>query len=400
MKIAVFHNLPLGGAKRALYGFVKYLVRAGYHIEVFLPSTANEEFLPLKQIVKKVRIFPFLQTPLGFLKSTLNYLLPLRLSLADLEKTQKRIASLINKGEYEVVFVEQDQYTMSPFILKYLKKPSVYYCQQPRRSGEAILKRISENIENNLPKSFWKKIWRKYATPRLEGIDRKNASFAKMILTNSYFSRENILRVYGLNSFVCYLGVDREVFQPLNLPRQSYVLSVGALTSFKGFDFIINSLALIEEKIRPPLVIVGNVVWKSWRIYLEELAAKKGVKLEIKVLVDDSELVKIYNQAKLCLYAPYLEPFGLVILESMSCGTPVVAVKEGGIREIIRHNETGILTDRDEKEFAEVVTQLLRDKRKHHFLSQNSQEAISCFWNLEQAIQRLLKHLERAIKIY
>ena len=43
MKIAVFHNLPSGGAKRALYGYVEYLMKMNHQVDVFVPSTANEE---------------------------------------------------------------------------------------------------------------------------------------------------------------------------------------------------------------------------------------------------------------------------------------------------------------------------------------------------------------------
>ena len=51
--------------------------------------------------------------------------------------------------------------------------------------------------------------------------------------------------------------------------------------------------------------------------------------------------------ARATVYAPIMEPFGFVPLESMACGTPVVGVCEGGVRETIRHEETGLLVDRD-----------------------------------------------------
>jgi len=141
MRVAIFHNLPSGGAKRALWGTVKYLSRAGCSIDVFVPSTANEDFLPLRQFANSVTVMPLHTTPFGLAKSAIWYLFPRGfLSLADQEEAQKRLADIINKGEYDIVFVEQDKHTMSPFILKYLIQPYVYYCQQPRRSNEAILK--------------------------------------------------------------------------------------------------------------------------------------------------------------------------------------------------------------------------------------------------------------------
>jgi hypothetical protein len=55
MKIAVFHNLPSGGAKRALHGNIKYLVKE-HEVDVFVPSTANEDYLPLENIKLTYRL--------------------------------------------------------------------------------------------------------------------------------------------------------------------------------------------------------------------------------------------------------------------------------------------------------------------------------------------------------
>jgi hypothetical protein len=48
VRIAVFHNLPSGGAKRALYSFVKCLKNVGNQVDIHVPSTADERYLPLK----------------------------------------------------------------------------------------------------------------------------------------------------------------------------------------------------------------------------------------------------------------------------------------------------------------------------------------------------------------
>ena len=64
-------------------------------------------------------------------------------------------------------------------------------------------------------------------------------------------------------------------------------------------------------------------------------------------LITDEELVILYNKAKLVVYTPYMEPFGLVPLEAMSCGTPVVGVNEGGVMETVLNGKTGILVERN-----------------------------------------------------
>ena len=90
IKIAVFHNLPSGGAKRALYGFIKYLDTAGYVVDVYIPDTANETFLPLKDIASELKVFPIKK---GFLRSFIHSKIPSiikSVSMGALEKTEKK----------------------------------------------------------------------------------------------------------------------------------------------------------------------------------------------------------------------------------------------------------------------------------------------------------------------
>jgi glycosyltransferase involved in cell wall biosynthesis len=229
-------------------------------------------------------------------------------------------------------------------------------------------------------------------------IDKKNASFAKHILVNSYFSRESILRSYGRNSFVSYLGVDTDIFKPLGLPKEDFVLSVGRITPRKGFDFIVSSLGTIDQKIRPRLIIVSDEVDTHFKNSLEQFAQEIGVDLQIKSSIVDDELVSLYNKAQLALYAPYLEPFGLIPLEAMACGTPVVAVREGGVRESVIHNKTGVLTQRDERMFAEAVIGLLANEGKMREISQKAIECIEEFWTAEKAGKRLMRHINRVVE--
>ncbi len=398
MKIAVFHNLPSGGAKRALHGFVRHLAASGHAVDVFIPSTADESFLPLRGLANKVETFPVRATLKGLVLSTLRYLPPVRCSRADLEWAERDIAGKINAGGYEIVLVEQDQFTMSPFILKYLKGPAIYFCQQPSRLGDGLELRLSWHPEGHGQGGWWeRRVVRGYVTARINRMDAHIASFGSHILVNSYFSREAVLRAYGLNSFVCYLGVDTETFRPLHHPRGDYVFSVGACTRLKGYDFLIRALGRVRGTIRPRLVVASNVVDVNWKAHLERLATQHGVALEIKTFPSDAELVRLYNRALLFVYAPYLEPFGLAVLEAMACGTVVVAVKEGGVRESVSHGETGLLTERDEGMFGETVTEFLLDETRRRSTGERAIGAVRAFWTLEHAGERLLHHIRRVM---
>lgn len=397
MRIAVFHNLPSGGAKRALYNNVNFLSK-DHEVDVFVPSTANEEYLPLKNIVNNFQKFHVKNTVFGYLISPVKYF-PSRSSLTDLEKTQKKIAEIINKKNYDVVFCEQDRYTMAPFFLKYIKKPHVYYCAQPIIFRNEI-SRILYKKANLESKTFLENLRQQLYGSRMVKNDKVISNYSKYTITNSYFTHESILRAYGTNSFVSYLGVDTDIFRPINIPKENFVLSVGQCLPEKGFEFIIRSLAKINYKIRPEFVIVsdqGNIHWKN---YLKNLADELSVKLKLLNMIDDNELVLLYNKAKLVVYAPYLEPFGLVPLESMSCGTPVVGVKEGGVRESVVNGVTGLLTERDAKDFSLAILELLSDDKRCEKMGKKSIQYINNFWTLHDSGKRILNHIKKAIISY
>ena len=314
----------------------------------------------------------------------------------NLEKTQKYMAEVVNNGDYDVVYCEQDKYTMAPFFLKYIKKPNVYYCQQTVNFRNEVSKMLNEKAGLN-HKKLIEAIHLSVYGRRMVNIDKEYSNYSNYIVTNSYFSSEFLMQSYGINSFVSYLGVDTNLFKRYDVSKENFVLSVGQCIPEKGFDFIINSLSKIDSNIRPEFIIVSDQGFDDWRNYLKGLANKLGVKLRILSMIDDDELVLLHNKARLLVYASYLEPFGLVPLEAMSCGTPVVAVKEGGVRESIIDNKTGILTERDEDYFANAIIKLLENEDKRNKLSKNAYTNVNEFWTLEHAGKRIYEHLKRSI---
>jgi len=188
VRIAVFHNLGSGGAKRALYNLTKHLVKAGHVVDAFIPSTAEENLLPLRDVVTTYRVFPIRRTRLGAASSVLKRLFRLGNSVRDQERGQQSIADAINAGSYDVVLSEQDRDTLSPFILRFLAKPTVYYCQQPHRCEEAILDVASRSAGATIPRCEWlRERFRNYLYRRAIQLDKRNALSASYIVTNSYF---------------------------------------------------------------------------------------------------------------------------------------------------------------------------------------------------------------------
>jgi glycosyltransferase involved in cell wall biosynthesis len=220
-------------------------------------------------------------------------------------------------------------------------------------------------------------------------MDVSTTRAATVVLANSAFSHETLYRVYNINARVCYPGVDTDSFRPLELPKGDFVLSVGAMHSGKGYDFLIRGLGMIPLPQRPRLVIVTNFAERNETRFVRDLAAQLCVDLEVQVLVPEEELARRYNEALLTVYTPILEPFGLVPLESMACGTPVVGVREGGIRESVIDGFTGVLVDRDEQAFAGAVGGLLADSERRRAYGNQGRAYVEREWQWSRCMDTL-----------
>ncbi len=362
MRVAVVHNLPSGGARRALAAHCRGLTALGHAIEVFTPSTADESFHPVAPAGVPVHVFEVPRPP-GREASLFGRPGPITAFraanlLRALDSAHRRMADAVDRGGFDVVLAGHDQFTHAPAALRHLRTPSAYYCQEPLRfvyDAPVGLRAAPPGPAGRALRALATAAVRSLLRPRDAAATRS----ATMLLANSTFSHESILRAYGLPARVVHLGVDADLFRPLGLPRERFVLSVGALHPAKGFDFVVRALGRIPASARPPLVIVADRGYGGFQEALTSLARTEGVALEIRRRIPDEELVALFNRAAAVAYAPYLEPFGFIPLEAMACGTPVVAVAEGGVRESVREGVTGLLTGRDEPAFAAALARVL-----------------------------------------
>lgn len=395
MKIALFHNLPSGGAKRIVFEHVRLLSQQ-HRVDVYTLETANRDFCDESTIADvfstPFKPLPLFRSPLGRMNQISRSLDILRL-----RRAMRSVARQINQKGYDVVLVHPCQFTVSPAILRFLDTPAVYYRHDVnRRLHDPILprpypyrnrfQRVLDKIDP-FPRLFdW----------LLDGEDRRNSAFCDGYLTNSYFTRESIYRLYGRAPEVCYHGVDVDLFRPLDLECRRQVVSVGAILPKKGYDFVIRSLAAIPVGLRPPLVIVGNASIPQEKAYLEALAGELGVEVHFHLQISDQEVVRLYNESQLTVYAPVLESFGMIPLESMACGTPVVGIAEGGVREQIIHQVNGLLVERVAQQFGQAILKLLEDTDLARAMGQRGREYVTDQWSWERAGSRLIHYLELA----
>ncbi len=393
MKVAVVHNLPSGGARRTLVEQCRGLRLRGHRVEAFFPDTSDEAFAPLAPVVDAVRVWR-LPAPPDREASLFGQVRPASVVavarlVRSLARVHREMAAAVDGAGFDVVLATHDQYTQAPAALRYLRTPAAYYCQEPLRFVYEEPVGLALAPEGGPGSRALRRLATAAAKAVLRPLDARNVRAARMILTNSIYTHETIMRAYGRRARVVYHGVDTARFRRTGVQKERVVLSVGAMLPAKGFDFVISALGRIPENRRPGLVIVSDRGYGAYRRLLEAHAQRNAVALTVLSRVSDDELVGWYNRASLLAYAPYLEPFGLAALEAMACGTPVVAVAEGGTRESVRGGETGILTPRDEAAFAAAVERVMTDARLAERLAGAASDDVSRHWTWAASAERL-----------
>jgi len=407
MRIAVWHNLPSGGGKRALYYHVRGLIERGHSVEAWCPSTSDRNYLPLSELITE-HVLPIDIGQKG--KSVArNPLLglhgdQLRRAKA-LDEHCRQCAYEINRRNFDILFANSSIIQAVSSIGRYVKAKKVLYLQEPNRwlyeAGEGGLPWVAIPAATRSwmrPRYIRWFLWNLIGTQRLRVLardERLNASAFDLILVNSYFSRETLLRVYGLDSTVCYLGVDTQLFVNHQHIRENFVVGVGQLTPSKNVEFVIKAVAKIGIP-RPRLVWIANMGADWYYEKMRSLAESYEVTFEARASIDDNELVDILNRATAMVYAPRLEPFGLAPLEANACGLPVVAVAEGGVRETIIDGVNGFLVQHQPQMMAQAIQRLAHDKDLAAQLSKNGSKIVQEKWSVNSAVERLERQLTQA----
>ena len=181
------------------------------------------------------------------------------------------------------------------------------------------------------------------------------------IIVSTEQERLDMARLYGTESAkinVLPAGVDLELFRPtdkadarrsLGLPDRNVVLSVGRVEPLKGFDILLTAMASLDERSDTTVIIVGGDEESSPELdRLRTLGETLGLDGNVRFTraVSQERLSMYYNAADVFVLPSYYESFGLVALEAMACGVPVIASRVSGPRSFVKPGVTGYLIER------------------------------------------------------
>jgi len=229
--------------------------------------------------------------------------------------------------------------------------------------------------------------------PKLEqqirvDIERRTMATADRIVAATEIDRSHMLEAYAASArkiVVVPGGVNLDMFAPgdrqaarrsLGLGPEPTLLFVGRIQRLKGIDILIRAAADLREEIGPlRVLIVGGTGDDGGRQVSEEAREMARLRAEVDELnlasvvrfvggVEQARLAEYYRAADVTVMPSTYESFGLVAVESMACGTPVVASRVGGLATIVRDGENGALIPwRDPRLFADRIRPILTDPR-------------------------------------
>ncbi|MDD3896415.1 MAG: glycosyltransferase [Candidatus Peribacteraceae bacterium] len=206
----------------------------------------------------------------------------------------------------------------------------VCYCHTPMRYAWEMEQQYLADFR--VPKLLRKLVQRKLK--ELRRWDLTTAKRVDAFVANSSATQERIRRIYNRESTVIPPPVNDEFFDHALVPaadRNAYFLAVGRLVPYKRFDLLITAANALRFSLK--IVGTGSEASKLKRI--------AGPTVEFLGYVPDEELPPLYAHAKALLF-PQVEDAGVVPLEAQACGTPVIALGEGGICDTVIAGKTGI----------------------------------------------------------
>ncbi len=186
--------------------------------------------------------------------------------------------------------------------------------------------------------------------PALQKWDRKTAANVNTFIANSHNVQNRIKRLYGRDSDVIYPPVDYGFYgaipdAPLK-SREDFYLVVSALAPYKRLDLALDAFAQLGRR----LVVIGEGQDHS------RLRAIAGPTVEFLGWRSNAELRSYYQRARGLIF-PGLEDFGIVPLEAMATGCPVIAYAKGGALETVVEGKTGTLfRDQSVESLAQAVS--------------------------------------------
>lgn len=279
----------------------------------------------------------------------------------------------------------------------HLEIPMVHNCHSLGRVKYDVLK------EDKLPFADMRLVEEELILKKANGIIASTPQEVKNIL--------DLYNVTGENIELIRAGVDKRLFKPIGKKRaeketgldfQHILLFVGRITKAKGLGILIKALARVEREFNKEikLIVIGGDVSGLMHSDKESREKRHLKKLIIKLDLDDDvmflgplqreKLPYYYSIADICVVPSLYESFGLVAVEAMACGTPVIASKVGGLAHTVKEGYSGMhfVPGRSDR-LAKVILELITDSEQLEEMGINARLRVAKEFGLERTVRQI-----------
>lgn len=317
MRIALVHDYltQYGGAERVLEAFGEIWPEAPIFTLAYSKKLTGNKFASREIHTSFLQKIPFVKSN----HRAFLFLMPIAAEQLDL-------------SEYDVVLSDSSSYAKG-----IITKPStlhICYCHTPLRyAWDDSHKYIRESgypyiIKKLIPLAInYLRIW-----------DREAAFRVDKFIVNSKFVKRRVKKYYNAESDIIYPPVETDLFEVGNGP-DDYFLMVGRFLPYKKFDIAIKAF----NKLGWPLKIIGDGPERR------KLLRMANRNIEFLGISSNETLRKCYSNCRALIF-PQEEDFGIVALEAMASGRPVVAYRGGGALETVKEGITGSFFDEQSSE--------------------------------------------------
>lgn len=256
-------------------------------------------------------------------------------------------------------------------------------------SKPIVIQNHGSSIEYGLMKSLFMRI---------------NAAKARKVLSVNRQEIKELKKIGIPKGKIAYLpdGFSSKYFHPmkksvcrksLRLGRGTYIIYVGRLSKVKGIEYLIESMSLLKSD--ATLLIAGT---GSMEEYLIKMAREKRVNAKFLSDIDNKKLPVFYNAADICVFPSVSEGFGMVVIEAMACGRPVIGTTEHEKSGVINNSRALISDIKSSESLLNNINLLLKDRKLSEKLAKQGLDFSKNFeWEgiinrLEDIYMEVLEH--------
>ncbi len=214
------------------------------------------------------------------------------------------------------------------------------------------------------------------------------------------FHADNIVDIPpGVDIHTYHLPSDENKKKKTGLPEK-YIFCISRIDTNKGHDFLLYAFDFVRKDIKDVDLVIGggspNPKQREIGLYdkMRKIIKEKGMEDRVRLIgyVADELMPTYYQQSEMFVLPSLFEPFGMTTQEAMACGRPVVASKFGGIRNVIKSGENGILVDPSKpEEFADAMINLINNKDLSEKIGMQAYKTCQEEFSWEAIADRFLK---------